>query len=132
MKRRNSRDLAFQLVYAMEMSGEDKDTVLNRFSAVSDKMDAEESKYAMQLFEWTLDMIPDLNESLKPIIEHWSIERLSKVDKSLIYLGCSEIELSETPASVIIDEMVELAKVYGDKNSPSFINGIIDSWRKKR
>jgi len=132
MKRRNSRDLAFQLVYAMEMSGEDKDTVLKRFSAISDKMDAEESTYAMQLFEWTLDMIPDLNESLKPIIEHWSIERLSKVDKSLIYLGCSEIELSETPASVIIDEMVELAKVYGDKNSPSFINGIIDSWRKKR
>ena len=132
MKRRNSRDLAFQLVYAMEMSGEDKDTVLKRFSAVSDKMDAEEAKYAMQLFEWALDMIPDLNESLKPIIEHWSIERLSKVDKSLIYLGCSEIELSETPASVVIDEMVELAKVYGDKNSPSFINGIIDSWRKKR
>ena len=132
MKRRNSRDLAFQLVYAMEMSGEDKDTVLRRFSAVSDKMDADESKYGLQLFEWTLDMIPDLNECLKPIIEHWSIERLSKVDKSLIYLGCSEIESSETPASVVIDEMVELAKVYGDKNSPSFINGIIDSWRKKR
>ncbi|MEI6092459.1 MAG: transcription antitermination factor NusB, partial [bacterium] len=64
--------------------------------------------------------------------EHWSLERLSKVDKSLIYLGCSEIELSQTPASVVIDEMVELAKVYGDKNSPSFINGVIDSWRKKR
>lgn len=132
MKRRQSRDLAFQLVYAMEMSSESRESVLKRFSEISAKMDSDENAYALQLFDWTLEMTADLNDSLKPILQHWSLDRLSKVDKSLIYLGCSEIEMSQTPASVVIDEMVELAKVYGDKESPSFVNGVIDSWRKKR
>lgn len=132
MKRRQSRDLAFQLVYAMELSSESRESVLKRFSEISAKMDSDENAYAVQLFDWTLEMTADLNDSLKPILQHWSLDRLSKVDKSLIYLGCSEIEMSQTPASVVIDEMVELAKIYGDKDSPSFVNGVIDSWRKKR
>ncbi|MEI6092933.1 MAG: transcription antitermination factor NusB, partial [bacterium] len=73
MKRRQSRDLAFQLVYAMEMSSESKESVVKRFSAVSSKMDSGEAAYALQLFDWTLEMIPDLNDSLKPIVEHWSL-----------------------------------------------------------
>ena len=132
MKRRESRNIAFQLVYAMEMSGEDKNTVLKKFTSVNKQNEPEIWNYALQLFEWTIDMMPDLNESLKPVLEHWSMERLSKVDKSLIFLGCSEIEMSETPASVVIDEMIEIAKVYGDKNTPSFVNAVIDAWRKKR
>lgn len=132
MKRRKSRDIAFQLIYAMELSGGGKDAVLKKFTAVNKDSEPDVWDYAMQLFDWTLDMTADLNESLKPVLEHWTLERLSKVDKALIYLGCSEIEMGETPAAVVIDEIVELAKIYGDKDSSSFVNGIIDSWRKKR
>ena len=132
MNRRKSRDIAFQLVYAMEMSGNNKEDVIKKLLTNNQGVESDTWNFALELFDWTLDMTADLNESLKTVIEHWSVERLAKVDKSLIYLGCSEIEMSETPASIVIDEMIELAKTYGDKDSPSFVNAVIDSWRKKR
>ena len=132
MKRRKSRDIAFQIIYAMELSGENKEAVLKKFASVSKDAEPDVWTYAMQLLDWTIDLTADLNESLKPVLEHWTLERLSKVDKALIYMGCAEIELGETPAAVVIDEIVELAKIYGDPNSPGFVNGIVDAWRKKR
>lgn len=131
MKRRKSRELAFKLFYALELSGDSRASVLERFSAVSDSEDKEVNEYALSLFNWATEMTEELNTVMPDIISNWSMARVSKVDKSLIYLACAEIKKGNVPVNVVINEYIELAKAFGDKDAPSFVNGVVDSWYKR-
>lgn len=135
MKRRKSREVAFKLLYALELSGEDSKWVLDSFDTVIRKTDADMSApeiwdYAVKVFNWTVDMTPVLDEKLPALIPNWSIKRLSRVDKVMIYMGCAEMTSGAEPYEVVINEILELSKSYGGLKSAAFINGVLDSWRK--
>ena len=69
-----------------------------------------------------------ISENIK---SDWDITRISKIDLTLLKLGIYEIEYSKLPYKVVINEVVELAKKYGDDNSKSFVNGVLASIVKK-
>jgi N utilization substance protein B len=60
----------------------------------------------------------------------WKIERMAAVDRNVLYLGVYELIEGETPAPVVINEAVELAKKYGAEQSAAFVNGILDEIRR--
>ena len=63
---------------------------------------------------------------------HWRIERIAPVDRTILRLGAFELaEEKATPAAVVIDEAVELAKRFGEADSPAFVNGVLDAIRKR-
>ena len=66
-----------------------------------------------------------LNKISKNLKDNWSIDRISKIDKSLLMLAIYEIQYKEIPFKVVINEVVELAKKYGEETSASFINGVL-------
>ena len=138
MKRRKSRELAFKLLYALELSGNDPMTVLNSFTSLkspasdNQQEDSDIWDYAVQVYNWTVDLSSALDADLPSVISNWSLDRLSKVDKVLIYMACAEIQSAGAPYEVVINEVLEISKCYGDKSTPSFINGVIDSWYTKR
>ena len=138
MKRRKSRELAFKLLYALELSGDNSQSVIDSFSAVNstskeqDEKDRQSWDYAVQIFKWTLEASKVLDVELSKVISNWSLDRLSRVDKVLIYMACAEIQFGGVPHEVVINEVLEMSKSYGDKSSSSFINGVIDSWYKSR
>ena len=66
-----------------------------------------------------------LNKISKNLKDNWSIERISKIDKALLMLAIYEIQYKEIPFKVVINEVVELAKKYGEDTSASFINGVL-------
>lgn len=55
----------------------------------------------------------------------WPIDKLNKIDLSILRLATYEIISTETPPKVVIDEAVELAKEFGGESSPSFVNGVL-------
>lgn len=65
---------------------------------------------------------------------HWSLARLTPVDRNVLRLGIFELlHLGETPGAVVINEAIELARCFGDKQSPAFVNGLLDAiWRKSQ
>ena len=65
-----------------------------------------------------------ISENLK---KDWKLERISKINLVLLKLAIYEILYTKTPYKVVINEVVELAKKYGDDTSPNFINGILAS-----
>ena len=69
-----------------------------------------------------------ISENIK---SDWNINRISKIDLTLLKLGIYEIVYSKLPYKVVINEVVELAKKYGDDNSKSFVNGVLASIVKK-
>lgn len=75
-----------------------------------------------------------LERRMADAAERWSIERMSLVDRNILRLGAYELlETPETPPKVAINEGIELAKLFGDADSPSFVNGVLDAvWRRMR
>jgi len=91
-----------------------------------------------QLFSYSFR--PDDLKAITPIIPHlptidtfistcapeWSIDKIAKIDLAILRLAIYEItETKETPVKVVIDEAIELAKSFGNSNSPKFINGVL-------
>ena len=61
----------------------------------------------------------------------WPIDKLNKIDLAILRLAVHELQSSDTPPKVVIDEAVELAKEYGGENSPSFVNGVLGNILKQ-
>lgn len=59
------------------------------------------------------------------LASNWKIERISKISLVLLKLSTYELIYKKIPYKVVINEVVELAKLYGDENAPSFINGVL-------
>ena len=83
---------------------------------------------------WVFDIISKIDEIDKDIdeaSEGWKISRMSKIDLTIMRLAYYEMRFDETvPMQVAINEAVEIAKIYGGDNSPSFINGILGKLAK--
>ncbi len=67
-----------------------------------------------------------LDEQIAIAAANWSIYRMAATDRTLLRLGAYEIQQTQTPAKVVIDEAIELAKRFGGAQSPQFVNGILD------
>lgn len=67
----------------------------------------------------------EIDEKIVSAAPSWPIDKLNKVDLAVLRLAIYEMETSDTPPKVIIDEAVELAKEFGSENSPSFVNGVL-------
>lgn len=68
----------------------------------------------------------ELDERLTELAENWTLNRMAATDRNVLRLGAFEILYSDTPGRVAVNEAVELAKRYGAKQSPQFVNGLLD------
>ncbi len=69
-----------------------------------------------------------LDRRLSAAAAHWSLSRMTPVDRNVLRLGLHELlECPETPPQVIINEAIELARRFGDADSPAFVNGVLDA-----
>lgn len=126
MNRRIMREHIFKLIFASEFNEEERFTdrvqvYLNELQAIDTTKEYIEQK-ALSIFE----KIETIDERINKSAEKWSIDRMSKVDVSILRVAIYEIEFDEDiPTNVAINEAVEIAKKYGGDNSPSFVNGIL-------
>lgn len=128
MNRSQTRELAFKLLYQIEIQKAVTNEDIELFFETSEIADEQAKEYIKDVIygisgksKEILDMI---SKNLK---ENWEIERISKVNLALLKLGIYEIVYKELPFKVVINEVVELAKKYGEETSHSFINGILAS-----
>ena len=94
--------------------------------------DKEAIKFITDIIEGTAQNNNDIEEQIKQNIKQdWTISRISKIDLTLLKLGIYEMIYAKVPYKVVINEVVELAKMYGDDSSKSFVNGVLASIVKK-
>lgn len=82
--------------------------------------------FAWQLFTGVREHQAALDQQITAVAANWSLDRMAPTDRSVIRLGCYEMQHVGTPAAVVLDEAVELAREFGTQNSSSFVNGILD------
>jgi len=84
------------------------------------------------LIKCTLDHIIEIDGHIKNCSEHWSLERMSSVDKNILRIAvCEFLYCDNIPPKVTLNEAIDIGKNYGSDNSGSFINGILDAMYEK-
>lgn len=133
MKRTEAREAAFKLLYSLQlMEDVNIDEQIAIFIENNDIQDNEAIKYIINIIDGTNKENTELEKIISQNIkEDWDIKRISKIDLTLLKLGIFEIIYSKLPYKVVINEVVELSKKYGDDSSKSFINGVLASVVKK-
>ena len=73
----------------------------------------------------------ELDQEILPLLENWKFERLSVATRLILRYALWEFLYTDTPAMIIINEAVELAQCFAEKDGYRFVNGILDEWRKR-
>lgn len=128
MNRSAIREQAFKFLYEIEVQKDVTDEHINVFLDNNEIQDNSAKEYIIDIVKGVNDnydnIINKISENLK---SDWKIDRVSKINLALLKLSIYEICYKKLPYKVVINEVVELAKKYGDDSSPVFINGILAS-----
>lgn len=121
MKRRELRKIAVQTLYQVAVSGTDWKTALGY--TLDDKPG---DPYLEKVLEGTLTHCAEIDQHIQKTLTNWNLERLSKVDHAILRLAVYELLYDqETPPAVVINEAVELGKLFGTEKNGKFINGVL-------
>jgi N utilization substance protein B len=94
---------------------------------------AEVLSFAGLIASGTIENIDRINETIKQHTEHWDMDRIARVDLAILRISIYALLFQpEIPATVTIDEAIEIAKQFGGDDSYKFVNGVLDSVRKAR
>ena len=133
MQRSAMRELAFKLIYGIEIQkGADEDC-LELFFDNNDVQEEEVQDYLKEIKEGIEEHNNEINELITHNLKkNWSLNRISKINLSLIKIAIFEMLYLDLPYKIAINEVVELAKKYADDSAPVFINGILASIVKEK
>ena len=132
MTRRELRENTFVMLFHKEFH--DIDEMKEQFELYFEKKAPMSEKDETYVSERVYDVLSKLNEidsDIEEASESWTISRMSKIDLSIMRLAYYEMRFDDSvPLQVAINEAVEIAKLYGGDNSPSFINGVLGKLAK--
>ena len=130
-RRTKARECAFQLLYQHEVGGEPMGAVIEGFWRLRAGT-PEMRGMAERLARGAESRVAELDEAIAEAATNWRLDRIAPVDRTILRLGAYEL-LAEagTPAAVILDEAVELAKRFGEAESPAFVNGVLDAIHRR-
>lgn len=118
--------MALKALYQMDVSGDASFESVSAFFA-DQPGDDRARRFARELVVGVCGEKDALDQELGESIQNWSIKRLSRIDHNILRIGLYELmRLDDIPAPVTIDEAIELAKRYGDRDSGPFVNGVLD------
>ena len=123
--RRKARELAFKVLFQVDVGGADPEEALAREGAQA-KLASASSEFAARLVRGVLATRGELDSLLDHHARQWSTERMNAVDRNLLRLSAFEIlHCPDVPIAVAINESVELAKIFSTDKAARFINGIL-------
>lgn len=128
MKRRTAREKALQALFQIDVSGTEPETAIEHVLE-----GGKNDEYLSKLVSGVLEHKETIDSEVKGFLEKWTLERLATVDRNLLRLSVFELLYltEEVPANVVLDEAIEIAKLYGDDQSSKFINGVLSKVKEK-
>jgi len=130
-RRTKARECAFQMLYQWEIAGLPIERVVESFWRVRRSTEATR-EMADRLALGMAARAPEIDAAIAAAAANWRLERIAPVDRTVLRLGTYEL-MGEplTPVAVVIDEAVEMARRFGEADSPAFVNGVLDAIRRR-
>jgi N utilization substance protein B len=127
--RAKAREYAMQMLFQSEMSPQDPKKLETKFWKSAKASDTTR-EFANALFEGAAKETAFADEQITKHAVDWKLERIAAIDRAILRLGIYELRRGETPARVVINESVELAKKFSSEEASAFVNAILDTIRK--
>ena len=137
--RHESRERALQMLFLWDQTRQPPEKVIAGFwgDLLSGEAPTEEfparaviDEFANRLLRGAVDRVAEADSLITAHAEHWRLERMSAVDRNILRLAVYELLEKQTPAPVVIDEALEIARRFSGEESVQFINGVLDAVRK--
>ena len=123
MKRREAREKALQTLFQLE------NTELTIEDAMSHVLEGQNDPFYEKLVRGTTEQLTQIDESLKTKLENWSLDRLPKIERTVLRLAVYELLfMQDAPSRVVMNEAIELCKTFGDDKSSKFVNGVLSKY----
>jgi N utilization substance protein B len=147
--RRRGRELALKIIYGLQdQNAETIDEVLEDFwrsfrfkedilgepcDEVDRPIPAEVRRFADELVLGVAEHLENIDAAIEEHSTNWALDRMARVDLSLLRMAVFELLYqTEVPSSVVINEAIEIGKRFGTKDTPAFVNGILDKVSRTR
>ena len=131
MSRKNARESAFKTIYEIPFHSDETPADIINFCSKSEEnklTTKQDIDYFTNVTSVCFENLEHIDNKISLSLKDWTIDRISKVDLSILRLAMAEIEfIEDIPYQVSINEAVELAKKFSDDDSPAFINGVLAS-----
>ena len=129
MSRKKDREKTLELLFGIELSKDDPNEAISTFV---DNFEGDIKTFNIEHIKEVVNGVISKKEEIDKLIEksltNWKMERISKINLSILRLGIYEIKyVEDVPDRVAINEALELTKRYSDEKSVSFINGVLDN-----
>ena len=132
--RHRSRERALQVLFQWDLRKLVADQALDHFYGSLIREDDEidvslrRDRFMEQLFRDTVSRLEEIDGQIQKHSEHWRLDRMDRVDKSILRMGVFELLFcDDIPSKVAMNEAVDLGKKFGAEESGAFINGILDT-----
>lgn len=138
-QRRKAREMATQCLYSLEFAEAEREYreygMLNEYPEILATLSSAEGisptssvyAFADELVKNTIINIEDVEAEIDKHTDNWSLESIAHLDRSILSVAVYELLFTDTPAAVIINEAIEIAKRFCSEHTGKFINGILDA-----
>lgn len=124
--RRRAREIVLQLLYEDDLNPEQDREVADQFLVRRLRGNRPLVEFARKLLSNIISNRREIDQILARHATNWSLRRMAAIDRNILRMGTYEVLMTETPGRVVINEAIDLAKRYGDRNSGQFVNGVLD------
>ena len=132
--RRHAREAALQMLYQWEIGRSGPQETVATYWPLQDpdgSVDDELRSFANDLVKGTVERVGEIDTLLKARAHNWRVERMAAIDRLVLRLAVYELlSAPATPAKVVINEALELARAYSGEEAVAFVNGVLDGVRK--
>jgi len=130
--RRQARGDALQILYQLDLN---QDVSPNRALFYFESYYSEHGEtdpFTQRLVMGSVENLAAIDQHVEKYSEHWRMDRMAAVDRNILRLGAFELNFcDDIPATVTINEMIEVAKQFGAEGSAAFINGVLDRMKSE-
>ena len=134
-ERHRAREAALRMLYQLEIGRGEVAEVLESYWTIefdeSESAAPEVVAFARGLVEGTAAALGTIDPLIAASAEHWKIGRMAAVDRQVLRMAVYELRRGTTPAAVVINEALELARAYSGEDAVGFVNGVLDAVRRR-
>jgi N utilization substance protein B len=126
--RRKSRELAMQMLFQGDLGKQTPEEVRALFWPSREDVDAETRGFAEDIYRVATERQAEIDALIESHAENWRLERMAVVDRNLLRASVAELlGYPKTPAAIVINESLEIARRYAAPESVQFLNGVLDA-----
>ena len=125
MTRRESRICAFEMVFESDFhKSSDAEALYGNAMKIRE---AKISDFAKKLYFCYAENAEEIDAAISKTSDKWKLNRMNGVTRALLRVATAEILYTDTPPKAVVNEAVEIAKIYGDDKAPAFVNGVLNA-----